>query len=254
MPTTLCRLVPLMLLALAGCATSPSPSDGTAIADSAWAQASQTGAAPGAAWTHQRFGDRKPTRYTPVQHQGRAAMLAQSDAGNSTLRLRLLPQVSSGMLRFSWFAAALNPAADLSQRDTSDAVTRVVVAFDGDRSRLGARDLMLSELAQLVTGEPMPYATLMYVWDPKLPVGTVVNNSHTKRIRKLVVESGTERLGRWLDYERDIEADFRLAFGEAPGQLIGLGVMTDANNTESRAQAWYGPLTLQPGLRVTRQP
>lgn len=253
MTPTLRQLASLTLLALTGCATAPPPSD---LADSAWARASQvTGSAPDATWTHQVFGNRKPTRYTPVQHEGRAAMLAQSESGNSTLRLRLSTQEpAGGTVAFSWFVAALNPAFDLSERDTSDAVTRVVLAFDGDRSTLSRRDHMLSDLAQLVTSEPMPYATLMYVWDPKLPVGSVTYNAHTKRIRKLVVESGPERLGRWLDYERDIAADFRHAFGEAPGRLIGIGVMTDANNTESTAQAWYGPLRLKPGVTVTRQP
>src|SRR5690606_16821474 len=150
----------------------------------------------------------------------------------------------SGTLAFSWFVTELNPAFDLRERDTSDAVTRVVLVFDGDRSTLSRRDHMLSDLAQLVTGEPMPYATLMYVWDPQLPIGSVVYNAHTRRIRKLVVDSGPERLGRWVDHERDIEADFRQAFGEAPGRLIGVGVMTDANNTESTARAWYGPIQL----------
>ena len=66
MPTTLRRLLPLMLLALAGCATAPPPNDDMVLSESAWARASLSGAAPGAHWTHQRFGNRKPTRYTPV--------------------------------------------------------------------------------------------------------------------------------------------------------------------------------------------
>ena len=35
-----------------------------------------------------------------------------------------------------------------------------------------------------------------------------------------------------------------LAFGEAPGALQSVAIMTDSDNTRSRAQAWYGPLTL----------
>lgn len=240
------HLVPLLLLTQLGCATAPDPAPQN-LATSAWARASQvTGAAPNATWTHQAFGNRKPTLYTPVQHQGRAAVLAQSNSGNSTLRLRLAPQgPASGTVTFSWFVTELNPLFDLSQRDTSDAVTRVVLVFDGNRATLSRRDHMLSDLAQLVTGESMPYATLMYVWDPKLPVGSVTYNAHTQRIRKLVVESGPERLGRWLDYERNITADFQQAFGETPGPLIGIGLMTDTNNTESSARAWYGPLALR---------
>jgi Protein of unknown function (DUF3047) len=59
-----------------------------------------------------------------------------------------------------------------------------------------------------------------------------------------VLESGPEHLGRWLDYERDIKADFEKAFGEAPGALVGIGIMTDTDNTRGQAQAWYGPVSL----------
>lgn len=245
----------LLALVLAGCATAP---HGTpeALAESDWARASRIEpTAPEARWTHQTFGNRKATRYSAVKHQGRAAVWAHSESGNSVLRLRLAPSgPARGTLRFSWFVDTLNHEVDLSDRNADDAVTRVVLSFDGDRERLSRRDHMVSELAQLVTGEPLPYATLMYVWDPKLPVGTVVANPSTQRIRKLVIESGPERLGRWLDYERDIEADFRHAFGEAPGALLGLGLMTDANNTETTAMAWYGPLSLAPSVRLTQQP
>ena len=103
---------------------------------------------------------------------------------------------------------------------------------------------MLSELALALTGEPMPYATLMYVWGNHRPAGSVIVNSRTDRIRKLVLESGPERLGRWLDYERDIRADYEKAFGEAPGALVGIAIMTDTDNTRQQTRAWYGPVTL----------
>ena len=40
-------------------------------------------------------------------------------------------------------------------------------------------------------------------------------------------------------------ADFELAFGEAPGALLGIAVMTDSDNTQSTAQAWYGDIALR---------
>ncbi len=107
---------------------------------------------------------------------------------------------------------------------------------------------MLSELAHLMTGEPMPYATLMYVWCPTRPAGSVIHNPRTDRIRKLVVESGGSRLNQWLDYERDIRADFRAVFGEDPGRLIGMAIMTDSDNTASSARAWYGAIRLEPAV------
>ena len=49
---------------------------------------------------------------------------------------------------------------------------------------------------------------------------------------------------QWRDHRRDLVADFRRAFGEDPGPLQAIAVMTDTDNTGSQAEAWYGPITL----------
>lgn len=238
---------------LAGCAIGPpAPSVDAAapvaVHASAWAAQSRIDAdAAGADWVHQTFGDRPPTHYQVVQQQGRWAVHAHSAAGNSSLRraVALPPGQTAGQLRFSWWVPRLNAAADLRDSDIDDAVARVVLSFDGDRAaRFGVRDHVLSELAQLVTGEPLPYATLVYVWDNRYPVGTVIANPHTARIRQLVVESGSSQLGRWVDIEGDVQADFQHAFGEAAGPLRSVGLLSDTNNTGATVDAWYGPVTL----------
>ena len=157
---------------------------------------------------------------------------------------RQVPASQLGLVRFSWKVPALIAHADMALRDADDSPVRVVLVFDGDRSRLSMKDAMLSELAQTLTGEPMPYATLMYVWCNKRAPGSVIINPRTDRVRKLVLESGPAHLNQWRDYERLIAADFEAAFGEPPGALLGIGIMTDTDNTRSSAQAWYGPVTL----------
>lgn len=216
-------------------------------ADSAWVQAHRfENVAPLGAWTHQRYGSRKPTQYAAVKHLDRAALQARSEAGNSTMRLALGPVPGRPLdkIHFSWCVPALNDLADLRDDDADDAVARVMLSFDGDRSRWSPRDHMLSELAQLISGQPLPYAMLVYVWDNRYPVGTVIPNPHTTRIRQLVVNHGTQHLGEWVHHERDMGADHRLVFGEAPGPLVGLGLMSDSNNTGATATAWFGPVTL----------
>jgi hypothetical protein len=49
-----------------------------------------------------------------------------------------------------------------------------------------------------------------------------------------------------MDYERTVQADFVKAFGEEPGALISISIMTDTDNTKSIARAWYGPIMLLP--------
>jgi hypothetical protein len=42
-----------------------------------------------------------------------------------------------------------------------------------------------------------------------------------------------------------VRADFRLAFGEAPGPLHSIAMMTDSDNTRSNALSSYGAVTLR---------
>lgn len=85
----------------------------------------------------------------------------------------------------------------------------------------------------------------MYVWCNHRPVDAVIENPRTDRIRKIVVESGSERLNQWLMYERNIRLDYENAFDEPPGALIGVGLMTDSDNTQSQVQTWYGAIQLK---------
>ena len=141
---------------------------------------------------------------------------------------------------FSWQVPQLIENADLAERDLDDSPVRIVLTFEGDKTKFSAKNAMLSELAQVMTGEPLPYATLMYVWCNKRPADSVVMNPRTDRIRSMVVESGKKNLRQWLDYKRKISSDFEQAFGEAPGKLLSVGVMTDSDNTKTQISAAYG--------------
>lgn len=201
-------------------------------------------AAEAVKWLHCAFPGKKSTRYRAVRLDGRDAVLSESDSSASMLRqtLRIEP-AGLDRLSFSWKVPKMISGADMTQRDSDDSPVRVVLAFEGDRSKFSAKNAMLSELALALTGEPLPYATLMYVWGTHSVPESVIINPRTDRIRKLVLESGPARLGRWLDYERDVRADYEKAFGEAPGALVGIAIMTDSDNTRQQAKAWYGPVT-----------
>lgn len=235
--------IALLLLGLTACSSTPSSLERASSEVSAFH-----------GWQHMPLPGKTATAYLPVHVAGREAMEVQALSSASLLRRKLgIAPEDLGQIRFSWRVPVLMLTADLARRDRADSVVRVVLSFEGDRSSLSARDHMLSELLQLMTGEPLPYATLMYVWCPTRETGSVITNPRTARIRKLVVESGPTRLNQWLDYERDIRADYRRVFGEEPGRLIGVAIMTDSDNTQSQARAWYGPVELDEAL-LARQP
>lgn len=244
---------PGMLALLTGCALTPDPSQQVQLAQTPWATQSKPLMADGASapatpeWRHLKLPGKTPTQfnYTRKDDRDALAVLAESSASMLRSATRIEP-VEMGKVRFSWRVPQLIANADMALRDADDSPVRIILAFEGDRTKFTQRDAMLSELAHTLTGEPMPYATLMYVWCNKRAPGTVIPSPRTDRIRKMVVESGATNLNQWLDYERDIRADFERAFGEAPGALVGIGIMTDSDNTRSTAKAWYGPVRLAP--------
>ena len=249
----------LAALFLSACATTEQAADSAPdISTSAWARLSQ---ADGVAtekpsqWLHFTLPGKQPNTYRPAKHDGRDAVRVQSDAAISVVRQRVLvPPHELGSIKFSWKVPQLIATADLAVRELSDSPVRLVLAFDGDRSRFSAKNSMLSELSHVLTGEPMPYATLMYVWCNQCARESVIHNTRTDRIQKIAIESGSKNLNQWLDYERDIRADFQKDFGEAPGTLVGIGIMTDTDNTRSAASAWYGKVQLVQQGRAVQPP
>ncbi|WP_160142203.1 DUF3047 domain-containing protein [Pigmentiphaga humi] len=193
--------------------------------------------------------DKTRTRYqvqrVPIDGQARAVLHAHaaSAASGMWVPLKLRP-ADQPYVRWSWRADALVDGADGARPETEDAPARLVLAFDGDWSKLPLRDKMLAETARMLLGREIPYATLIYTWDARQPVGTSLVNAHSSRVRLKVVESGPARLAQWLQYERNYVQDYIEAFGEAPGTLVGIGVLTDSDNTRGHAESWYGDIQL----------
>jgi len=224
-PSSLLSLVLLPLLC--ACATPP-PDDGRS-------------------WHDVVIPGKPLTRYGSAIKDGREAVAAVSERSASMWRRRLdVSAAGLGKVSFSWWVQDLVKDGNVADAQREDAAARVLFAFDGDISRLPARTRALFDLAEALTGERPPFATLMYVWDASAPVGSVIINPRSDRIRKIVVDSGPRELRRWRDHERDLVADFRLAFGEDPGTLKAVAFMTDSDNTGGSARAWYGPLSLVP--------
>ncbi|QJC57628.1 hypothetical protein HC248_02958 [Polaromonas vacuolata] len=196
-------------------------------------------------WSHHLLPGKEATQYFAQRLDGRNTVMAQSNSSASMLRQSLhVASADLGQLGFSWKLPSLITGADLTRRDAHDSPVRVVMIFEGDRASFSMKNAMLSELALAITGEPLPYATLSYVWCNSCAPNSVIINPRIDRFREIVLESGSQNLGQWRDYQRNIQVDFQRAFGEAPGALLGIAIMTDTDNTHQKAQAWYGPISM----------
>ena len=187
------------------------------------------------------------TSYALVRDaEGGVVLRAEAEASASGLITKVdLAAQDWSRLGWRWKVERPIQGGDVTRKAGDDYPARIYVAFRYTPERLGAFERARYELVRLWLGEYPPHAGLNYIWDARAPVGTVVPNPYERRVRMIVVESGTARLGRWLDYERDVLADYRAAFGEEPPPVAGVALMTDADDTGERAIAYYGDVALR---------
>lgn len=153
---------------------------------------------------------------------------------------------NASTLSWRWITEALPPNATGQGIGRDDASVRVLIAFKGDMEKVPAADRAAMNMARLVGGWQIPYASIQYLWEAELPAETPLDHHTVSRIKKLVVRSGPEGLGQWLEFERDVRADFRRLFpGEGPGEIESIGIMTDTETMGGKASACYADITLR---------
>jgi hypothetical protein len=148
-------------------------------------------------------------------------------------------------ISWRWKTDALVPGADNRDKKREDAPLRVMVAFDGDHATLPDTEKARFKRAKSLSGRNLPYALLMYIWSDHLPVNTVIPSAHSSQIKMLVVASGIKGLGQWQQVQRTLADDYRHVFGADPGPVIGVAVMTDTDNTRTKAVGEYADILMK---------
>lgn len=191
---------------------------------------------------------KKDTRYSVTKADGKTVLQAEADSSASLYGTPLSPALTTyKLLSWQWQTDALVRNADNRDKQREDAPVRLVAAFGGDQGRLSDAEKRRLEWAQSLSKREPPYAALMYIWSEQLPRETVIPSAHTSQLKMLVVASGSREVGKWQNQRRDLRADYKRAFGEEPGALLGIGVMTDTDNTGAKVSARYADIRLQCG-------
>lgn len=191
------------------------------------------------------------TRYALVENEGAVVLRAQAEASTSGLiRQVRIDLRTHPMLAWRWKAMNLVNRGNLARKDGDDFALRVYVTFEVDLDKLPAGERLKLTVARMVYGDRLPLAALCYVWDARAPLGTIVPNAYTDRVRMIVAESGPERVGRWVKIERNVREDYLRAFGPGNGgpsaqavpEVNAVIISTDTDNTGEAVEAYYGDI------------
>ena len=173
--------------------------------------------------------DKDKPKLFEVRAAGNEHYLAAQDTGLSVVLLKIAhwnPR-EFPILTWCWRATSLPPGGDESVTETNDGAAGLYVIF-----------------RENWFGLPIQ---IKYVWSTTLPVGTVGRRNMIARPYFFVAQSGDASLDRWEFEQVDLMADHERVFGDKPNtRTLGIGVLTDSNNTHSYAAGDYADIRAWP--------
>jgi hypothetical protein len=193
----------------------------------------------------------KHTSYEVVRDGGVTIMKAVSEAAASGLiKAVVIDPKEFPIVRWRWKVDNLLKSSDVTRKEGDDYPARLYITFEYNPDMVSFGKKLKFKAGQALFGD-IPIAALNYIWETKTPVGTIVENAYTDFAKMIVVESGTQNVGMWIDEERNIYEDYKKAFGEEPPMINGVAIMSDTDNTREQATAYYGDIIFQKSVKTS---
>lgn len=186
------------------------------------------------------------TEYSLVEDDNVVVLKAVSrgSASGLTRKVNVDPRAYP-VVEWRWKIENVLRNGDVTRKDGDDYPARLYITFAYDDEAVGFFERAKYEAARLMYGEYPPIGTINYIWASKSPVGTIVPNPYTDRAQMIVIESGNGKIGQWVRESRNLYEDYRKAFGNDPPLISGVAVMTDTDDTQESAVAYYGDIVFK---------
>lgn len=200
--------------------------------------------------------DLPATRFDAAQVDGQPALQVVTASSYGSL-VHDLKDAPPARLRWRWrldlpLTGGQTPP-DLTTQAGDDAALKVCVMFHHPLERVPFVERTVLRLARSVSGEPLPAATLCYVWDSGHAAGRQGANPYSRRVRYLSLRGSETPAGQWVAEHRDLARDFIALFADelpqgAQTPLTGVPkvgtvlVGADSDNTASRSIGWVADL------------
>jgi hypothetical protein len=178
-----------------------------------------------------------PEKWRRRSERARKIYRVESENGNQFLHAyadkqavqigleQLFDPVKFRHLRWRWRVHAFPQGADERTAKKHDAAAQVYVVFDN---------------------QYLP-RVIKYIWSAALPAGASFTNPlYGGRGRVIVLRSGSSGKGEWHQQTVDFYHDYKRLFGEEPGQVQGIGILSSSDSTRSIVSADYDDFVLLP--------
>jgi hypothetical protein len=168
------------------------------------------------------------TKVYSVQAEGEKKFL-HADANNLSIAISYEKKWNMEdypILRWSWRAVIFPKDSNEQIKSGNDSVLGLYVVFSGLPS----------------------VKAIKYIWSDTLPVGATFNSPYSGGTKMIVIRSGRELAGTWVAEERNVLSDYERVLGKEAKRPVaqGIAILTDSDNTNSRAAGDYAEISIHP--------
>ena len=188
----------------------------------------------GSGWTHGEYQGVRPARFTAGSD---GAVRIEADGTGSFVWRRVSGVVQC--LNWRWRVDLGPPATDITRRGGDDRAIALAVGFAGFPPGAGAWARAQHAIAQGAAGSHiLPRAVLIYIWGGSGAEPPRFYSPWLSGLGKVhPLRHARSQTGQWFDEKRDLDADWRAAFGGDPPMLQEIAIGCDVDDTRSRLDA-----------------
>lgn len=201
-------------------------------------------------WVALRFPKvEQPTRYELIQDTAAGLSLrSESECGASgyVLPLEDVDLTRTPRLGWRWRIHQGLQIADERTRSGDDFAARVYVLFAYDPARASFLEQLARRAAKLLYGRELPGEAINYVWASSAPVGERWPNPFSDAAHMVTLQTDSASPGStsWRSEDVDLLADRSAILGEPLPRIEAIAVMTDTDNSCTRASAEFADFRL----------
>ena len=180
----------------------------------------------GDVWKTYPFTEKPAFKEPPaiVEDEGRRVLrLATQSEAMRVGRSMKVDLKQTPWLTWEWKPLVLPEGGDVRNKKRNDQVGRIMIMFEGMKA-------------------------VAYIWDTTAPAATEAQPDEFELFQRafVVVRSGSSGVGSWHRERRNVEADFRRAFGSAPKSVNFVGFESHSNDTRTRTAVLFGAASWEP--------
>jgi len=172
------------------------------------------------------------SRYSIEKEGGESYLRAESNASASAIVYRNDFKVYEyPNIKWSWKINDVYKKGDSREKSGDDYPIRIYIFFKYDPETVTFGERIKYNIARIIYGEYPPYSSLNYIWESRKQNSRMIVSPFASESMMIILQTGDENAGKWVEQEVNIIDDYHEAFGKDPPRVASIAIMNDSDNT-----------------------